>query len=242
MLGDNPAPSLGIGTLIRSATRRIRYLIVLTELAAASTGIWLGLDNRSTNDKPRKGTDNPTVEDHRDRRLTPADFDDQWLLVFFGFSHCPDVCPAGMRQIAHALKQLDGVGDVLQPLMITVDPERDTPAVLADHVQYFHPAIVGLTGTPSQIAQVTARFRVYHEKVPMPESAGYGIDHSAFFYLITPERRFAAIYPMPKPPTPWPGTSVRAFAGVNSRTLKKAFRTVSAPPRRLSAICTINHT
>src|SRR5918996_3071934 len=92
--------------------------------------------------------------DHTGHTVTDADYRGKLMLVFFGFTHCPDVCPTTLQEIASALDVLGDEAGRVQPLFITVDPERDTPEVMAGYVDLFHPGIVGLTGTPEQVASV----------------------------------------------------------------------------------------
>src|SRR3546814_3262603 len=95
-----------------------------------------------------------TLVDHQGRTVTEQDFGNRYLLVFFGFSHCPDICPTTLADIAGTLDMLGGVADAVQPLFVSLDPERDTPERLAEYVAALDPRIVGLTGTPEQIAEI----------------------------------------------------------------------------------------
>ena len=105
------------------------------------------------------------------------------MLVFFGFTYCPDVCPSALQVMAAALDKLGPQGQKDHALFITVDPERDSPAQLASYLKSFHPRLVGLTGTPAEIEAVTKAYRVYAKKVADPKSsAGYTFDHSAIIY------------------------------------------------------------
>ena len=121
--------------------------------------------------------------------VTDADFDASYLLISFGFTSCPDVCPTALQSIGQAMDLLGQDGDRVQPLFITLDPERDTPEVVGDYAEAFHPKLIGLTGSAAQIAQAAGAYRVYYAKVPDPndDDAGYTIDHSAFIYLMSPD-------------------------------------------------------
>jgi protein SCO1/2 len=103
--------------------------------------------------------------DHTGKPMTDEDFEGKWQLVFFGFTYCPDVCPTTLNDVSIVLEELGAEADQLQPLFITVDPERDTPEVMAEYVANFDPRIVGLTGSPEQIEQATQAFRAYYAKV-----------------------------------------------------------------------------
>ena len=117
--------------------------------------------------------------------VTDQTFAGKPMLVYFGFTNCPDVCPAGLQIISAALDKLGPKADGITPLFITVDPERDTPQVLGEYVKSFNPRIIGLSGSPQDISAVTRAYRVYVNKVPNDkEPARYGVDHSSFMYLM----------------------------------------------------------
>lgn len=129
-----------------------------------------------------------TLTDHTGKRVTEKDFRGRYMLVFFGFTFCPDVCPSGLQVISAALDKLGPKADRFVPLLITVDPERDGPAELATYVQSFHPRLVGLTGTPAEIDAAIKAYRVYVRKVEDPKStAGYSIDHTSLIYVMGPD-------------------------------------------------------
>jgi protein SCO1/2 len=130
--------------------------------------------------------------DHTGKPVTNADFAGKWQLVFFGFTYCPDVCPTTLNDIALVLENLGDEAAQVQPLFITVDPERDTPEVMAEYVGNFDPRIVGLTGSPEQIKQAARAFRAYYAKVDQDGApGGYTMDHSAFLYLMDPKGEYA---------------------------------------------------
>lgn len=118
------------------------------------------------------------------RRVTERSFEGQWLLVFFGFTRCADVCPTTLTRIAKLLDHLGEQSTHLQPLFISLDPERDTPEVLAAYTTFFDERIVGLTGSPEQIQQVAEAYGVYVRKVPMGDT--YMLDHTGAVYLMNP--------------------------------------------------------
>lgn len=125
--------------------------------------------------------------DHTGREVSDATFRGKYLLVFFGFTNCPDICPTTLDRFAQVMDLLGPVADKVQPLLISVDPERDTPAVLASYVAAFHPRIIGLTGSVEQIRNVASRYKVYFGKQPADETGSYAVDHSAFEYLMGPD-------------------------------------------------------
>jgi protein SCO1/2 len=128
------------------------------------------------------------------KTVTERTYRGKWLLVFFGFTHCKDVCPATLNTIAAALRQLGPEAAEVQPLFITVDPQRDTPQVLANYVKAFDPRIVGLTGTMNQIAAVAKEYKVYFSADETAQDRDYQVDHSAFVYLMNPQGQFVQLF------------------------------------------------
>lgn len=124
------------------------------------------------------------MQDSNGQLRTLADFEGKIVIVFFGFTQCPDVCPTALSQLAQAVNQLGEKADQVQVIMITVDPERDTGAVLQDYVQLFHPDFIGLTGTAEQLHKTAQSFKAFYVKVPSLDPNQYNMDHSAAFYLI----------------------------------------------------------
>jgi protein SCO1 len=123
--------------------------------------------------------------------VTDQTYRGKWLLVYFGFTSCPDSCPTALLEIAAALEKLGPDADKLQPLFITVDPRRDTPAVMGNYTQSFDPRIVGLTGTPQHIATVAQGYGVYYEpRKSGPGAEDYVMDHGTYLYLMDPEGKF----------------------------------------------------
>jgi protein SCO1 len=121
--------------------------------------------------------------------VTEASYRGKWLLVYFGFTYCPDACPTALSAIGTALDRLGPSADKVQPLFITVDPERDTPAVVAGYIKSFDPRIIGLVGTPEQIAAAAKEYRVFYASRSLGND-DYVIDHSSFIYVIDPRGRF----------------------------------------------------
>jgi protein SCO1/2 len=123
--------------------------------------------------------------------VTDRDFRGRYMLIFFGFTHCPDICPAELQVIAQALEQLGDKAKTVVPIFITLDPERDTPEAMANYVKSFGPNFVGLTGSPEAIAAAAKAYRVAYAQVKNNNSAGdYSVDHSALVYLMDPEGRY----------------------------------------------------
>ncbi len=124
------------------------------------------------------------MTDNTGQPRTLADYKDKVVVVFFGFTQCPDVCPTSMAQLAHTMEILGPEADQVQVLMITVDPERDTVPILDAYVKAFNPNFGGLTGTPEQLSATAKSFRAYYSKVPGPRPDEYTMDHGSSFYLI----------------------------------------------------------
>jgi protein SCO1/2 len=123
--------------------------------------------------------------------VTDRDFRGRYMLIFFGFTHCPDICPAELQVIAQALDQLGDKAKNVVPVFITLDPERDTPEAMANYVKSFGGNFVGLTGSPEAIAAAAKAYRVSYSKVENKDSPGdYSVDHSALVYLMDPEGRY----------------------------------------------------
>ncbi len=134
------------------------------------------------------------LTDHLGRPVNSSDFGGDLLLIMFGYTYCPDVCPTTLLSMANALDMLGEQVARVQPLFVTVDPERDTPEVLAAYVAAFHPRLVGLTGSAEQIKRVAGNYRVYYARVG-PEDSDYFMDHSAFIYLAAADGRPLAYFP-----------------------------------------------
>ena len=134
-----------------------------------------------------------SLTSHTGKRVTDRDFAGKYMLIYFGFTYCPDVCPSGLQVMAAAIDKLGADAQKIVPILITVDPERDTPEQLAKYVTQFHPRLIGLTGTAEEIRQVAKAYRVYYNKVKDEKSsAGYTVDHSALFLLMDGDGKYAA--------------------------------------------------
>jgi protein SCO1 len=133
---------------------------------------------------------------HTGKQVNDKDFAGKPMLVFFGFTNCPDICPSGLQIITAALDKLGTKSEELSPLFITIDPDRDTPEKLAAYMQSFHPRITALSGTVDNIAAVKKAYRVYAEKVADEKTPGaYSIDHSTFFYLMDKSGEYVKHFP-----------------------------------------------
>lgn len=132
-----------------------------------------------------------TMTDQNGRQVTEKDFLGRYMLVFFGYTYCPDVCPTELQVMTAALDQLGPEADKIQPVFVSVDPARDTPAVIKSYVENFGPRLMGLTGTADQVAAMAKAYRVFYAKSGDTASAtDYLMDHSSIIYLMGPDGRF----------------------------------------------------
>jgi protein SCO1/2 len=137
--------------------------------------------------------------DQDGRPFTEQDMKGRPALIFFGFTHCPDVCPTALFEVSEIMRALGKDADRVQALFITVDPERDTPAKLKDYLGAFHPDMKALTGDMDAITGVTKAYRVYWKKVPL-EGGNYTMDHTALVYLMDKEGRFVKPFSLKRTP------------------------------------------
>ena len=128
---------------------------------------------------------------HDGIRVTNRDFEGSYSLLFFGYTYCPDVCPAGLQVMSAALEKLGDQADDIQPVFITIDPQRDTQDVMASYVENFHPRLIGLTGSDEDIARAAKAYRIYYAKAGGDETGqDYLMDHSSILYLMGPKGKF----------------------------------------------------
>jgi protein SCO1/2 len=140
-----------------------------------------------------------SLVDHNGRRRSDADFRGRYMLVFFGFTHCPDVCPTTLALITEALKKLGPRAEEIVPIFVSVDPARDTPEAMKQYLKSFDPRFVGLTGTEDDVAKTANAYRVFVNK-HAHESGGYAVDHSSVIYLMDKGGRFLANYALEQGP------------------------------------------
>lgn len=139
-----------------------------------------------------------TVVDQDGKTITEKDYAGQYKLIYFGFTFCPAICPTELSKMTTALKALSPAeAEKIQPLFVTVDPERDTPKVMKTYISMFHPKLIGLTGTPEQIKDMLKTYKIYAAKVEDPALSEYTMDHSSFVYFIAPDGRLLHIFKMP---------------------------------------------
>lgn len=141
--------------------------------------------------------------DHHGRTVTNEDFRGRFQLIAFGYTYCPDICPTTLAEMAEVLKLLGSKADRLQPLFVSVDPERDTAEVLKSYTGFFDARILGLTGSPELVRRAADQFKVRYEKVREPGAAPgqYTVDHSAGTYLLGPDGGFLHKFAYATPPS-----------------------------------------
>ena len=137
--------------------------------------------------------------DHNGRAITDQDLKGRPFLVFFGFTHCPDVCPTALFEVSEVMRKLGPDAERARALFVTVDPERDTPEKLKDYVSSFDPHVIGVTGDAAAIAGIAKAYRVYSKKVPL-DGGGYTMDHTAIVYLMDKQGRFVAPFNLKRTP------------------------------------------
>jgi cytochrome oxidase Cu insertion factor (SCO1/SenC/PrrC family) len=190
--------------------------VILRGIALVSVGLWLALTAASAGDAEVKSQRSAAeimdilmwnrepvggpfaLTDQTGKVRSDTDFRGKLMLVYFGFTYCPDVCPTDLQAIGLTLDRLGRDADQVQPIFITVDPERDTASHLADYVPLFHPRLLGLTGSADAIRKAADAYKVYYARVPLKD-ADYTVDHTAYIYLMDRDGSYLGFFP--------PGTS-----------------------------------
>jgi protein SCO1/2 len=143
-----------------------------------------------------------TLTDQNGRQVTDASFAGKYRIVYFGFANCPDICPTDLAKIGQAMRLLEksdpAVAAQVQPIFISVDPERDTPAILKDYAAAFHPRLAALTGTVEQVETAKKAYAIYAKKEPA-DNGTYRMDHQRIIYLMAPDGKPIAMLPHEKP-------------------------------------------
>lgn len=167
---------------------RLRPLFAAALLALAS----LGAAAAAPDDDAQPLRPRYLLMDAKGRAVTNETFPEQFQLLSFGYTFCPDVCPTTLAEVADIMKQLGPLAERVQPVFITVDPARDTPAHLQQYADFFDPRIIGLSGSPALVARVAQNYKVRYEIVREPDAApdAYTVDHSAGMYVLAPGGSF----------------------------------------------------
>lgn len=185
-------------------SRTLRVILILSAFMAALAGVFALIVALSGREPPRLSAASAVggpfrLIDHNGRAVTEADVKGKPHLVFFGFTHCPDVCPTKLFEVSEVLGKLGPDAAKVGALFVTVDPERDTPEKLKDYLSSFNPHLTGLTGDANAIAAITKAYRVYYKKVPL-DAGGYTYDHTAIVYLLNKNGEFVAPFNLNRRP------------------------------------------
>ena len=193
-MADPPTPEKPDG-----APRFVVIAMIVAGLLVLAAGALVGLAFRES-PKGAAGTllastiGGPfQLVDQNGKPFGDSDLKGKWHLVFFGYTHCPDTCPTTLNELSLALDKLGPQRDRFGIVLISVDPERDTPEILKSYVESFDAPITALTGTPEAVAQAAKAYRVYYAKHPRADG-GYDMDHSAVIYVMDPQGRFTATF------------------------------------------------
>jgi len=143
------------------------------------------------------------LPDQRGQRVGPAQWPGRIVLLYFGYLYCPDVCPTDLRAIGDAIEALGADGAKVQPVFVTIDPERDTPELAGRYAESFHPRFEALRGSEAETRELALAYKVYYEKVPA-KGGTYAIDHTSFTYVLDGDGRYVGYFP--------PGTGGRRMA------------------------------
>ena len=181
--------------------RRLSFILIPVLLAVAlTTGyfLWQASDNlaglgRNVETGTARIGGPFTLVDQNGAKRSSADFRGRYMLIYFGYSYCPDVCPTTLSLMADALDKLGAKADAIVPVFISIDPERDTPAKLKSYLASFGPRFVGLTGDLATIKKVAGVYRVYLKKEPL-EGGNYAMDHSSVIYLMGRDGKFVGFW------------------------------------------------
>ena len=184
---------------LRKLRMAIWTVAIVAYLGLVGAFLWIKSDNPPPYAVSNTGEADVRSEfsltDHTGRGVTELDYSGRWQLVTFGFTYCPDICPTTLAFVGTTLDLLGPDVERVAPLFISVDPERDTVEVMAEYVAAFHPRLIGLTGSPAQIAAAAEEFKVYYAKLEddsVPD--GYLMAHSGAIYLIRPDGSFEAVF------------------------------------------------
>ena len=170
----------------------VSWVFYNSEPVKLEAGLWFGEQSRAL----------PEFEliDHNGQSLTNTRLRDRWSLMFFGYTHCPDVCPATLQDLSEMMKaiQRDEVRQALQVIFVSVDPDRDSADILKNYVQYFNPDFIGATAALPALDRLTSTVGIMHSRDKTSENqAGYGVSHSSSILLFNPQAEFAGLFSAP---------------------------------------------
>jgi protein SCO1/2 len=171
----------------------LSWYLARTQPVRLESGTWFG-------DKARPLPDFELI-DQDNRPLTRDSLRGKWSLMFFGFTHCPDICPTALQTLSQMMRQIEDpeVAAAVRVIFVSVDPERDTPETLGDYVSYFNPGFIGATAPMAKLRQLTGPLGIAHEiRNRVGDSMDYDVDHSAAIVLVNPDARFAGLFGAPQ--------------------------------------------
>lgn len=169
------------GPLIRALSTVLALLIICAAHASETAAPRITLSLRSLDGRP----------------VTEANLPRKWLLIYFGYTYCPDICPTALIDLGRMLDLLGPLAARVQPIFITIDPARDTPDVLKRYVASIDPRLLALTGSESEIHAAAQQFHYYYVRYQDPKLGAYSIDHSSYFFAVAPDGRLAADFATP---------------------------------------------
>ena len=191
-----------VGTWLKAKWRWVMWLLVALMLgAAAAIGYmsWYEYTHHILSGatvEPTERAPDFTLTDQTGEPFALSELQGQWILLNYGYTSCPDVCPATLAVLGRVQKLLEEDAEQVQMIFVTVDPERDTAAKMGEYVDRFGQGTIALTGTPEEVAAAAAPYGVRYARVDMPDSAiGYAMNHTAFVYVINPEFEWFLVYP-----------------------------------------------
>jgi protein SCO1/2 len=173
--------------------RSVRILVVLAAFVAGAFALTAGVMLLLTSERTRPSSVGGPFElvNQNGKTVTDADFTGKPLLVFFGFTHCPDICPTTLFEVSEIFNRLGKDAEKINAIFVTVDPERDTPEKLKLYLSSFHPQISALSGSTAQVDAVKKAYFVYAKRVPL-EGGSYTMDHTSIVYLMDKQGKFIA--------------------------------------------------
>lgn len=177
----------------RRGNRRAHVALAAVMLEVLVFSLGLALYFSGSGSSPARIGGPFSLIDGDGRPVTDRDYRGQYVLLYFGYTFCPDICPTTLNEVAVAMRDLGANAGRVRPLFITVDPERDRPQAVKEYAAAFYPRMVGLTGTVAQVARVAREYRVsYAAHRTGPDAGDYTVDHSSLLYLVGPDGRFLA--------------------------------------------------
>ncbi len=176
---------------------RLLFIVIITLIVAGGIAHYQ-IKNERGNQKSLVAVKNfggPfTLISQEGELVTQDDFKDQWRLIYFGFTYCPAICPTELQKITAVLNALGDKADIIQPIFITIDPERDDVATMKQYLELFHPRFTGLTGSLEQIEQAKKSYKIFAQKVKDETMTEYTMDHSSFIYFMDPNNNLLRIF------------------------------------------------